>query len=167
MPAKRKTASPKDSTANLGFEAKLWLAADKLRNNMDAAEPERSGGSQPQPARRASEARQYSRAERDRLPKAARRADAEASVNHVVLGLIFLINQHLKRIFSDNELEENSVVKHYLIAAADGKNYQTKHHSLQAIITESTVAEAALEWFGEARFFMHDPRSTISLASWR
>jgi type I restriction enzyme M protein len=30
--------SPKDSTANLGFEAKLWLTADKLRNNMDAAE---------------------------------------------------------------------------------------------------------------------------------
>jgi type I restriction enzyme M protein len=28
----------KNSTANLGFEAKLWLAADKLRNNMDAAE---------------------------------------------------------------------------------------------------------------------------------
>ncbi len=27
-----------DSGANLGFEAKLWLAADKLRNNMDAAE---------------------------------------------------------------------------------------------------------------------------------
>jgi type I restriction enzyme M protein len=37
MPAKRKIAA-KDSTANLGFEAKLWLAADKLRNNMDAAE---------------------------------------------------------------------------------------------------------------------------------
>jgi type I restriction enzyme M protein len=27
-----------ESSANLGFEAKLWLAADKLRNNMDAAE---------------------------------------------------------------------------------------------------------------------------------
>src|SRR5687767_16017360 len=26
------------SFANLGFEAKLWLTADKLRNNMDAAE---------------------------------------------------------------------------------------------------------------------------------
>ncbi len=26
------------SAANLGFEAKLWLAADKMRNNMDAAE---------------------------------------------------------------------------------------------------------------------------------
>ncbi|MFT5029631.1 MAG: type I restriction enzyme M protein [Candidatus Binatia bacterium] len=37
MPAKRKAAK-KDSSANLGFEAKLWLSADKLRNNMDAAE---------------------------------------------------------------------------------------------------------------------------------
>ena len=37
MAAKRKSAT-KDSTANLGFEAKLWLTADKLRNNMDAAE---------------------------------------------------------------------------------------------------------------------------------
>ncbi|MDA1069739.1 MAG: type I restriction-modification system subunit M N-terminal domain-containing protein, partial [Verrucomicrobia bacterium] len=36
MSAKRKAAK-KDSTAHLGFEAKLWLAADKLRNNMDAA----------------------------------------------------------------------------------------------------------------------------------
>ena len=27
-----------DSSANIGFEAKLWLAADKLCNNMDAAE---------------------------------------------------------------------------------------------------------------------------------
>ena len=25
-----------ESNANLGFEAKLWLSADKLRNNMDA-----------------------------------------------------------------------------------------------------------------------------------
>lgn len=44
------------------------------------------------------------------------------------------INQHLKRIFSDNELEEAAVVKSYLITASDGKNYQTKHYSLQAII---------------------------------
>ncbi|MEQ1532837.1 MAG: virulence RhuM family protein [Sideroxydans sp.] len=44
------------------------------------------------------------------------------------------INQHLKRIFADNELVEEAVVKHYLITAADGKNYQVKHYSLQAII---------------------------------
>ena len=35
--AKRPKA-PTDSAANLGFEAKLWAAADALRNNMDAAE---------------------------------------------------------------------------------------------------------------------------------
>ncbi len=44
------------------------------------------------------------------------------------------INQHLKRIFADNELEEASVIKQYLTTAADGKNYQVKHYSLQAII---------------------------------
>jgi type I restriction enzyme M protein len=33
-----KQAKKTESSANLGFEAKLWLAADKLRNNMDAAE---------------------------------------------------------------------------------------------------------------------------------
>ena len=44
------------------------------------------------------------------------------------------INQHLKRIFADNELDEKAVIKHYLITAADGKNYRVKHYSLQAII---------------------------------
>lgn len=44
------------------------------------------------------------------------------------------VNQHLKRIFVDNELVEEAVIKHYLITAADGKNYQVKHYSLQAII---------------------------------
>lgn len=36
MARARKTGS--DTTAHLGFEAKLWAAADALRNNMDAAE---------------------------------------------------------------------------------------------------------------------------------
>lgn len=44
------------------------------------------------------------------------------------------INQHLKRIFADNELESASVIKEYLITATDGKNYMTKHYCLQAII---------------------------------
>ncbi len=33
-----KARSAADTGANLGFEAKLWAAADALRNNMDAAE---------------------------------------------------------------------------------------------------------------------------------
>ena len=44
------------------------------------------------------------------------------------------INQHLKKIFEDNELDENAVIKNYLITANDGKNYNTKHYNLQAII---------------------------------
>ncbi|MEK0445672.1 MAG: Type restriction enzyme EcoKI protein [Verrucomicrobiota bacterium] len=31
-----KTKKSDSATANLGFESKLWLAADKLRNDMDA-----------------------------------------------------------------------------------------------------------------------------------
>ena len=44
------------------------------------------------------------------------------------------INQHLKRIFEDNELVEEAVIKKYLITASDGKSYSTKHYNLQAII---------------------------------
>ena len=44
------------------------------------------------------------------------------------------INQHLKRIFEDDELVEESVIKKYLITASDGKSYSTKHYNLQAII---------------------------------
>src|SRR3954469_5600692 len=36
--ARRSASAKNNSTANLGFEAKLWPAADKLRSNMDAAE---------------------------------------------------------------------------------------------------------------------------------
>jgi type I restriction enzyme M protein len=34
----RRSNSTKSNGATLGFEATLWAAADKLRNNMDAAE---------------------------------------------------------------------------------------------------------------------------------
>ncbi|HEO2228922.1 TPA: virulence RhuM family protein [Streptococcus agalactiae] len=44
------------------------------------------------------------------------------------------INQHLKKIFDDRELNEESVIKKYLITANDGKYYNTKHYNLQAII---------------------------------
>lgn len=37
-PKAEKPAKSNGGTANIGFESKLWQAADKLRNNMDAAE---------------------------------------------------------------------------------------------------------------------------------
>lgn len=44
------------------------------------------------------------------------------------------ISLHLKNIFADDELSENSVVKDSLTTAADGKNYQTKLYNLDAIL---------------------------------
>ncbi|SBV37653.1 conserved hypothetical protein [uncultured Stenotrophomonas sp.] len=44
------------------------------------------------------------------------------------------INYHLKKVFSDSELQEDSVIRNFLTTAADGKNYDTKHYSLAAII---------------------------------
>ncbi len=47
---------------------------------------------------------------------------------------IAAINQHIKKIFEDSELESSSVIKKYLITAADGKSYNTNHYNLQMII---------------------------------
>ena len=44
------------------------------------------------------------------------------------------VNYHLKKVFSDSELEEDSVIRNFRITAADGKNYNTKHYNLSAII---------------------------------
>jgi hypothetical protein len=44
------------------------------------------------------------------------------------------INYHLKKVFSDSELEEEAVVRNFRITAADGKTYDTKHYNLSAII---------------------------------
>lgn len=44
------------------------------------------------------------------------------------------INYHLKKIFNDSELEEDSVIRNFRITAADGKNYNTNHYNLSAII---------------------------------
>src|SRR5699024_1270215 len=44
------------------------------------------------------------------------------------------INYHLKKIFADGELDENSVIRKFRITASDGKSYNTNHYNLKAII---------------------------------
>jgi len=44
------------------------------------------------------------------------------------------VNYHLKRVFSDSEIQENSVIRNFRITAADGKNYNTLQYNLAAII---------------------------------
>lgn len=45
------------------------------------------------------------------------------------------INQHLQNIFESQELDQNSVIKKYLITASDGKNYNSQFYNLDAIIS--------------------------------
>jgi hypothetical protein len=44
------------------------------------------------------------------------------------------VNEHLKKIFADSELQEDSVIRKFRITAADGKSYNTMHYNLSAII---------------------------------
>lgn len=45
------------------------------------------------------------------------------------------ITQHLKNIFEEGELDQNSVVKKFFTTASDGKNYKTSFYNLDAIIS--------------------------------
>jgi hypothetical protein len=45
------------------------------------------------------------------------------------------VSLHINNAFAEGELEQDSVVKEYLTTAADGKNYRTKHYSLDVIIS--------------------------------
>ncbi len=45
-----------------------------------------------------------------------------------------VVTKHLKNIFSENELQEDSVCANFAHTAEDGKEYQTKFYSLEAII---------------------------------
>ena len=61
------------------------------------------------------------------------------------------INEHLKNIFREDELDEDSVIRNFRITAADGKVYKAKHYSLDAIIAvgyrvNSKRATAFRQW---------------------
>ncbi len=45
------------------------------------------------------------------------------------------INEHLKNVFSERELDEPSVIRKFRITASDGKSYNTNHYNLDAVIS--------------------------------
>jgi len=66
-------------------------------------------------------------------------ADENIWLTQKMMGVLYdvethTINYHLKKVFADSELEEDSVIRNFRITAADGKNYNTKHYNLSAII---------------------------------
>ena len=66
-------------------------------------------------------------------------AEENIWLSQKMMGLLYdvnvrTINEHLQTIFADNELQEDSVIRKFRITATDGKNYDTQHYNLSAII---------------------------------
>ena len=66
-------------------------------------------------------------------------ADENIWLTQKMMGVLYdvethTINYHLKKVFADSELSQDSVIRDFRITAADGKNYNTKHYNLSAII---------------------------------
>ena len=61
------------------------------------------------------------------------------------------VSEHIKHIFEEGELEQNSVVRKFRTTAADGKNYNIEHYDLDMIISlgyriKSSIATHFRKW---------------------
>ena len=66
-------------------------------------------------------------------------ADEDVWLSQKMMGELYGVNvrtvsEHLKNIFSDQELEQEAVIRNFRITASDGKNYNTQHYNLSATI---------------------------------
>ena len=66
-------------------------------------------------------------------------ADESIWLTQKMMGVLYdvnvrTVNEHLKKIFADSELQQDSVIRKFRITASDGKNYNTQHYNLSAII---------------------------------
>jgi hypothetical protein len=77
-----------------------------------------------------------------------RYADENIWLTQKMMGVLYdvnvrTINEHLQNIFRDSELSEEAVIRNFRITASDGKNYDTKHYSLQAVIATGFKVNSA------------------------
>lgn len=73
-------------------------------------------------------------------------ADESIWLTQKMMGVLYdvethTINYHLKKVFSDSELQEDAVIRKFRITATDGKNYNTLHYKLHWSIHGQTAAE--------------------------
>lgn len=66
-------------------------------------------------------------------------ADENVWLSQKMMGQLYdvnvrTINEHLKKVFADRELQQDSVIRKFRITATDGKSYDTLHYSLSATI---------------------------------
>lgn len=68
------------------------------------------------------------------------------------------ITEHLKKIFEDAELDENSVCRDFRHTAEDGKTYQTKYYNLRAItaVGYRVNSQRAIEFRKWATEILHE-----------
>lgn len=64
------------------------------------------------------------------------------------------ISKHIKHIFEENELNEESVVRNFRTTSSDGKNYNILHYNLDMIISlgyrvKSKIATNFRKWATE------------------
>ncbi len=53
------------------------------------------------------------------------------------------ITYHIKKLFDDSELQEDSAIRKFRIAAPDGKSYNTNNYSLEMIIAVGYILPLA------------------------
>ena len=59
--------------------------------------------------------------------------DEDVWLSQKMMGFLYdvethTINYHLKKIFTDSELEESAVIRNFRITAQDAKSYNTQHY---------------------------------------
>jgi hypothetical protein len=64
------------------------------------------------------------------------------------------ISEHIKHVFEDGELDENSVVRKFRTTASDGKSYEMTYYNLDMIISlgyrvKSVIATHFRKWATE------------------
>ncbi len=60
---------------------------------------------------------------------------SQKQLSELFLKDVRTISEHLRNIFDEGELHEDSVIRKFRITAADGKNYETLHYNLDVIIS--------------------------------
>lgn len=82
------------------------------------------------------------------------------------------VNYHIKKIFADAELDENSVIRKIRITGSDGKNYLVNHYNLQVIIAlgfkiDNDRAVAFRKWANESEVKLREGNTLRALRTRR
>lgn len=92
-------------------------------------------------------------------------ADENVWLSQKMLALLYnvevnTINYHLQKAFKTGELDGNSVIRIFRITASDGKEYDTKHYNLKAIISVGNKVDSprAVQF----RKWANDPKANLT-----